>query len=190
LWEIDRDAYAAQLRQFAAEPKGHRDLVLVGDSLTAWSEFDRRIPGAVLRGIPGDQADLLRDRLGEIAARTPGQLFLMIGLNDLQREHPPAQVAADIRACVDYIRQHSPRTRIVLQSVLPSTSAELEARIAALNPLLLSLAIESGQSWLDVHEQFLQADGQVRPGLIQPDHVHLTAAGYDAWLAALQPLLG
>ena len=188
-WEIDREAYAAELRRFAAEPAGHRALIFVGDSLTAWSRFDTRIPGAVLRGIPGDQADLLRDRLSEVAARTPTNLFLMIGLNDLQRHHAPAQVATDIAASVDFILAHSPATRIVVQSVLPSTSAELQAQIVALNPRLRELAADRRQTWLDVHAHFLRADASVRPGLIQPDHVHLTEAGYDAWLAALAPLL-
>ena len=188
-WEIDREAYAAELRRFAAEPAGHRPLVFAGDSLTAWSHFDTRIPGAVLRGIPGDQADLLRDRLTEIVARTPSQLFLMIGLNDLQRHHPPAQVADDIAASIDFIRTHSPATRIILQSVLPSTSPELQAQIVALNPRLRQLAAARAQTWLDLHAQFLQPNGRIRPGLIQPDHVHLTEAAYDAWLLALQPLL-
>ena len=188
-WEIDREAYAAELRRFASEPAGHRPLVFVGDSLTAWSRFDTRIPGAVLRGIAGDQADLVRDRLAEVVTRTPTQLFLLIGLNDLQRAHPPAQVADDIAASVDFVRGHSPATQIIVQSVLPSTSAELQAQIVALNPRLRKLAADRAQTWLDVHAQFLLANGRVRPGLIQPDHVHLTEAGYDAWLTALKPLL-
>lgn len=188
-WQIDREAYAEQLRQFAAEPKRKGGGVFVGDSLTAWSGFDRRLPGAILRGIPGDQADLLRDRLAEVAERAPERLFLMIGLNDLQRLHQPAAVAGDVAACVDFIRSHSPATAIVVQSVLPSTSAALEKRISALNPRLRQLAADRGQAWLDVHAAFLDPDGQVRPGLIQPDHVHLTAAGYDAWWAALAPSL-
>lgn len=188
-WEIDREAYAAELRRFASEPAGHHPLVFAGDSLTAWSRFDTRIPGAVLRGIAGDQADLLRDRLTEIVARTPEQLFLMIGLNDLQRHHAPARVADDIAASVDFIRAHSPGTRIILQSVLPSTSPELQAQIVALNIHLQALATDRAQTWLDVHAHFLAPDGTVRPGLIQPDHVHLTEAAYDLWLSVLQPLL-
>ncbi|HEX4462356.1 MAG TPA: GDSL-type esterase/lipase family protein [Polyangia bacterium] len=188
-WQIDREAYAEQLRQLAAEPKRKGGVVFVGDSLTAWSRFDTRIPGAVLRGIAGDQADLVRDRLAEVVARTPAQLFLMIGLNDLQRAHPPAQVADDIAACVDFVRAHSPATRLIVQSVLPSTSAELQALIVQLNVRLRALANDRAQTWLDVHAQFLAPNGRVRPGLIQPDHVHLTEAGYDAWLTALEPLL-
>jgi lysophospholipase L1-like esterase len=188
-WEIDREAYAAELRRFAAEPASPRARIFIGDSLTAWSRFDTRIPGAVLRGIAGDQADLVRDRLAEVVARTPVQLFLMIGLNDLQRAHPPAQVADDVAACVDFVRAHSPATRIVVQSVLPSTSAELQALIVQLNVRLQALAHDRLQTWLDVHAHFLSRNSRVRPGLIQPDHVHLTEAGYDAWLAALQPLL-
>src|SRR5215470_4664517 len=64
----------------AADPVTHRDVVVVGDSLTErgewWELLDRPVAN---RGVAGDTVEAVRARLDDIAALDPRVVFVLVG---------------------------------------------------------------------------------------------------------------
>ena len=93
------------------------------------------------------------------------------------------------------LRRRLPRTRIVVESLLPIRD-EIVARDAALttaavrrtNELVQRAIAGAGAEWLDVHAALADASGELDPRYAS-DGVHLSPAGYRAWAAALRPYL-
>lgn len=50
------------------------------------------------------------------------------------------------------------------------------------------IAAESGAIYVDLWPALAQADGSIRPEMTR-DGLHLSLAGYAAWVAVLRPLL-
>src|SRR5829696_483482 len=64
---------------------GTAEIVMLGDSLTDWGNWNELLPGLSLinRGIAGDTSAGVITRLGEIIQRKPNVVALMIGVNDI-----------------------------------------------------------------------------------------------------------
>lgn len=180
----------------AAGPATHRDVVVLGDSLTErgewWELLDRPVAN---RGIAGDTVDGVRARLADVAALDPRVVFVLVGVNDLLAGASPEAVATRHAALLAELRQRLPHARIVVESMLPIRD-ELVARDAALTSATLRRASElcrrgaaaAGADWLDVHAVLADPDGELDPQYSN-DGLHLSGAGYRAWAAALAPYL-
>ena len=82
--------YEHRKNLFQQLPNTSGEIIFLGDSMTEygeWVEFFGN-PNIKNRGIAGDMTDGILDRLDEVTASSPSQLFLMIGVNDLLF-HPP-----------------------------------------------------------------------------------------------------
>ena len=126
-WPVKR--FEAIIEQVRSAP--HRVLFL-GDSLTerfphdaprVWREYMQ--PRGVLdAGVSGDRTENLLRRLqnGNLAGKPPSLVILLIGTNDLAYDGPPRSpelTAEGIRADLLYLRQHLPKTPILLLGLLP-----------------------------------------------------------------------
>jgi lysophospholipase L1-like esterase len=175
------------------EPKAG-STVLLGDSLTeygAWAELLDR-PDVYNRGIGGDTAPGVRTRLDSIVRAEPRVIALMIGFNDLSAGRSPEQVVADIEAVVGALREGTPRTRLIVQSVLPArvgrgTSVSPET-IVETNRGIEALCQKLGVEYLDVWSKMADADRSL-PADFTVDGVHLNGAGYQRWASVLGPAL-
>ncbi len=185
-------ARAAALHDLAAPP-AHREVVVLGDSLTEraewWELLDRPVAN---RGIAGDTVERVRARLDDVVALDPRTVFVLVGINDLLAGAAPEALAARHVALVAELRRRLPRARIVVESLLPIRD-ELVAREAALtsatvrgaNALLERGATAAGAEWLDVAAGLADATGEL-DRRYAGDGVHLSAAGYRAWAAILR----
>jgi lysophospholipase L1-like esterase len=188
-------ARAAAFHELAA-PAVHRDVVVVGDSLTEraewWELLDRPVAN---RGIAGDTVDRVRARLDDVVALEPRVVFVLVGVNDLLAGATPEALAARHAALVAELRRRLPHARIVVESLLPIRD-ELVARDAALttaaigraNALLARGAGGAGAEWLDVHAHLADASGELDPRY-SSDGLHLSAAGYRVWAELLRAQL-
>ena len=59
------------------------------------------------------------DRLDAVVNGAPAKIFLLIGINDVDRGASADTIVERIGMIVDKIRKDSPSTKIYLQSVLP-----------------------------------------------------------------------
>lgn len=180
--------------QFAewTEPSG--GVVFVGDSITAGGLWGEIFPGtgARNRGIGGDTTEDVLARIGQVHALRPEKLFLMIGINDLNRGVPRAETFANLRALFDGFDAQLPDTEIFVQSVLPvNEDWRIEVAAADLDAVNEHLAREArtrGYTFVDLWPVFAGPDGKLlRP--LSNDGIHLVGKGYAQWRDAIAPLI-
>lgn len=191
-----QNTYYEQKRTlYESLPNTRREIIFLGNSITdtaEWSElFDnKRVKN---RGISGDNSFGVLTRLGEVTAGKPVKVFLMIGINDLSRNVPDSLLIRNYRRIVQRIRAESPRTRIYLQSILPTNCSFTrfpkhqgkELHIRALNDTLQTLARQTGQTFVDLRPYLSDAEGKLDSRYTN-DGLHLNGDGYARWVAALR----
>lgn len=166
-----------------------RDVVLLGDSLTEWGSWREWLPDLEIRneGVAGDSsADVLR-RVRSAVLPAPALLYLLVGANDLAMGVAQHRVVANVAAILDEVASRSPGTDVVVQSILPCWP-ELRDDVNSVNRSYRALVADRAGfcSYLDVWPALADQDGALAADYTD-DGVHLTAAGYAAWLSILGP---
>jgi lysophospholipase L1-like esterase len=164
-------------------------VLFLGDSITEgglWDELFSDVP-VLNRGIGGDTTVDLRQRMDD-AINEPRLVSLLIGTNDLHgprsRRHLDG-IAARWRDIVDRIRERAPGADILLSGLMPRTTLYAE-RLRALNVRYRAIAAETGAEFIDLWPALADSAGELREDYTR-DHLHLTAAGYQAWAGVLGP---
>jgi len=178
--------------------KGQVDLLLVGDSITqgwlatkVWAERFGQYRSANF-GVGGDATQNLLWRLqnGDVGQLAPRLIVVLIGINNLGREeHGPEEACAGVLAVVSFLRKSFPRSRILLNAILPpdrEPDSAFRAKVAATNRLLQPKAAELGIEFLDATQAILDPDGRLTPE-VSHDALHLTEVGYRRWASVLAP---
>lgn len=177
------------------------DLVMVGDSIT--HRWENKVNGAsvypklqkkykVLNlGNGGDKTQNVIWRFennGELDDYTAKVFTVMIGVNNGDKE--PEGTVAGVKKIVGMIRQAHPESKVVLMAILPHGKKPRESVSSCrINPALKAFAEAEGLVWFDIGERFLDAAGEIKPGLMMPDDLHPIAAGYEIWLEELCPVV-
>ena len=177
---------------FKGMPVNENNIVFYGNSITNMHEWwecfgdDHRI---VNRGVSGALSGELLDNVESIIAGKPAKVFLMIGTNDLgtKKLDDPKLVAANIRRIIERFKSESPRTKLYVQSILPTVngSRTLEKTVAT-NKLIQAVCRETGTTYVDLYQPMI---GIVLNELSY-DKLHLTADGYKIWGDIAAPLVG
>jgi lysophospholipase L1-like esterase len=197
-WKADRHQ---QINDVVSKNAGNVDVVFVGDSITqAWENAGadawRRHYGtrkAVNLGIGGDRTEHVLWRLenGNLKGITPKVAVVMIGTNNIGHgTHETGEVLAGVRRVVERIRESSPQTRVLLLDIFPRGTQfnASRGRITQINQALAKLNDGDTVVFLPIGHVFIEDDGSISPE-IMPDALHLSAAGYDRWAAAIEPTL-
>lgn len=187
--------YDQKLSMFQDNTTVNADAIFTGDSITdggEWAEFfpKKRV---LNRGISADNTFGLLNRVDELIARQPKHLFILIGINDLAKNTPPAIILDNLKKTVQRIQIGSPKTVIVLQTLLPTNEAFADfpkhqnktEEIALVNAGLKDLAAASGSELLDLHTAFKDADGKLDARYTN-DGLHLMGAGYQLWIRLIK----
>ena len=175
--------------QFAELAPKKGDIIFLGDSITEgglWSEWLPSLP-VRNRGIDGDTTSGVLPRTRVAMGQEPAAVVLLIGTNDLSLGVPIAGIAANVRSIVRAVRDQSPSTHVIIQSVMPRTPRRRRS-LGSLNALLQAVANDEGAEWLDLWPALQTPDGTLQPSMTA-DHLHLNGQGYRAWLTLLQPRL-
>jgi lysophospholipase L1-like esterase len=164
------------------------DIVFLGDSITEYGLWHEWFPRhhVVNRGIVADTSSGVLRRIDTVVGKQQ-VVSLLIGTNDLSLGISPDRIAANVAAILSAIRAADPDTWILVTSVMPRTRA-YRARILALNQELASLAETEGGAFVDLWPVLADDQGAIRPEF-SADQLHLTRAGYAAWVAALRERL-
>jgi beta-glucosidase len=113
--------------------------------------------------------------------------MLLLGTNN-SGMNTPGEIALGVATVVKYLREHLPRTKILLLAIFPSRAAENRARILKANTYLAELDDGKMVRYLDINANFLDKDGKLR-GDMFADDVHLTRLSYFMWGTTTAPLL-
>ncbi|AKQ46563.1 sialate O-acetylesterase [Rufibacter radiotolerans] len=187
-------AYDLKVEQFKAFPNSTKDIIFLGNSLTAntdWTEL-LQLPSARNRGISGDITYGVLERLDEVIEGKPAKVFILIGINDISRNVPDALILKNYQKMVSRIKAGSPKTRIYLQTLLPVNNTfdkfknhyNKDQHIAFVNKGLKELATKEKVTLIDLHPHFLDTDKRLKKELTH-DGLHLTMAGYNKWAEVL-----
>ncbi len=192
--------YYARMRTFEAEPPiRSTDIAMLGNSITEggkdWAEKLGK-PNVRNRGISSDVALGVDARLYQITPHKPAKIFLLIGINDVSHDVTVDSVMTDIRILVDHIRAQSPKTKLVLQSILPIRENDRwkklkgkSGMIPQINARIEALAREKGLTFINLFPHFTEPGTNVMRAELTYDGLHLSKAGYDVWVKLLKPHL-
>lgn len=190
--------YYQRASLFEVLPVDSDDILFVGNSITdggEWCELFQN-PNVKNRGISGDTTQGVYDRLDALLKGTPAQIFLLIGINNVPRGESADSIAAGIRRIVQRIRQESPTTEVLVQSVLPVTPqyGKFDGHtsrwqlVPEINRRVRRLAQEEKVTYIDLFSHFADAEGKMKPEYTN-DGLHLKGNGYLLWKEVVQPFL-
>lgn len=170
-------------------------VVFLGDSITqGWGvDFRKSFDGLKLanRGIGGDTTRGMLLRLQEdVLALHPKAVVLLMGTNDIETDVPVDAIGRNFQKIVAALKAHDPRMPVIVCRVFPSSSAKKRPKetILAVNEKIAAAVKGDPQfTVLDTYALFATPDGDAIPALF-PDLLHLNAAGYARWAAALRPI--
>jgi lysophospholipase L1-like esterase len=177
--------YDRRVSQFQQLPVRAGDTVFLGDSLTDFGPWQDLFPETrtTNRGVVGDDTAGVLARLNEVTAGKPGQVFLLIGTNDLSFGVDEDEIVANVEDIISTIDTESPDTEVFVQSVLPRAQSYRE-RVESLNRSLRS-AVSDKATWIDLYPHFLDEDGSIIDEYSN-DELHLFGEAYLMWRDILQ----
>ncbi len=188
-------SYDLRLAQFRMFPNSKKDIIFLGNSITAGVEWQELLgnPNVRNRGISGDITFGVLARLNEITEGQPAKVFILIGINDLAKDIPDSVTSANHKRIVQYIKANSPSTKIYLQTLLPvnkdfakhAAHYNKDEKILRINENLKQLAKDEKVELIDLYSRFLNANGKLVDKYTY-DGLHLTAEGYKHWAEILK----
>ena len=184
---------------FESLPTTESDIVFLGNSITdggEWSELFQN-PNCKNRGISGDITQGMLNRLETVTKGQPAMVFLMIGTNDMNHGFSNDTIAMNVRKIVKRIKAESPRTKIVVQSILPTNDCyglftghtKRWQDVAVVNDMLKAMTAEEGVAYLDLYGRMATEEGKMNPDYSN-DGLHLNGEGYKVWKAAVEEEIG
>ena len=198
------DHYYKRTAQFEQErPVNSNDIVMLGDSLTEggdWATlFKEWLPtgiSVVNRGIVGDDAPGIYDRLHQILPGNPKKIFLLVGVNDISHQITSDSVLVDIERVVKTIRKECPKTKLYIQSLLPynyekciyktMNKVDKTHTIRAVNKGLKKMARKYNVKFIYLYDHFKAPGSLHMDGQFTKDGLHINKAAYQIWANALK----
>ena len=188
------DHHNNRLNQFAQEPMKSGQIIFLGNSITEGGKWQEYFPDDDIlnRGIGGDIAHGVLNRLDEIVERKPSKVFLLIGVNDIGKDIPEAVIAENIRKIIERLKLETPGTDIIVQSILPVNPEypnfpqhyDKQYRVLMTNQLIFKVCKENRVRFLNLFPFFLDSRQRLKAELTT-DGLHLNEAGYRLWVQIL-----
>lgn len=189
--------YYQRATLFEELPVTSSDIIFLGNSITnggEWAElFDN--PHVKNRGISGDVCMGVYDLLDAVVNGAPAKIFLLIGINDVDRGASADTIVERIGMIVDKIRKDSPSTKIYLQSVLPVSDhykmfnghTSRWQVVPEINKGLVRLAADRGVKYIDLYSHFIDNTTGKMNIEYTNDGLHLLGKGYKKWVGIVKP---
>ena len=189
---LAHDSYWREKASFFDAFHAPASVVMVGDSLTDGAEWRELFPGVAIvnRGIDGDTADGVLERIGAIVALRPAKVFVMIGINDFVAGRSVDAVLRSYGRIVAALRESG--AEVFVQSTLMCNAAKAawagcaaaNGKVAQLNARLAALGAK-GPTFIDLNAKLAGAAGLKSE--LTFDGVHLNGAGYRLWRDEISP---
>jgi len=188
-------SYALKVGQFNAYPNSKSDIVFLGNSITAGTDWMELLGNTYVRnrGISGDITFGVLERLKEVTEGHPAKVFVLIGINDISRNIPDAVILQNYRRIIEGIKAASPSTKIYFQTLMPVNNEftqhknhyNKDQHILFVNEQLKKLAAEEHITLIDLYPHFLDASGKLDKRYTL-DGLHPNAEGYKVWANILK----
>ena len=177
---------------FKVEPINEQSIVFVGNSITdmhLWSEAWGNDPRVVNRGNSGGLSSEILANVKSYCAGHPAKIFMMIGTNDNPSASTAPTIVGNIEKTIKAIQTESPSTEIYIESLLPSSNNRTNTGISAVNTAIQEML--KGYSTVTYVDLYSKLVGKCDvDGNYSYDRLHITAAGYQIWLAEIEKYMG
>lgn len=187
--------YPLLVEQFKSFPKASSDIVFLGNSITAGTDWNEllQIPTARNRGISGDITYGVLERLDDVISGKPSKVFILIGINDISRNIPDDTILNNYSKIVSRIQAGSPITKIYFQTLLPVNSSfekfkdhyGKDEHILYVNEGIKKLTKQKKIQLIDLYPHFLDPEKHLKASLTH-DGLHLRIEGYQVWAKILK----
>lgn len=176
------------------------DVVMLGNSLTEYAgDWNKLLKCKHVknRGIAGDDAEGIYQRLNQILPGKPKAVFLMIGINDISHGLIASQVFEKCQKVIDRIWACRRHTKLYVQSILPinETFDQWKAldgktdEVAAVNRLLRHYCVSNKITYINLFKDFNRHGTNEMRKPLTSDGLHLTPIGYKVWAFRLNRYL-
>ncbi len=186
--------YRHKVSQFRLLPNTENEIIFLGDSITDIAEWGELFGNKLIRnrGISTDNTFGVIARLDEVVESQPNKIFLMIGINDIAKKIPDSIIVKNIQRMVMIVRQKSPKTKIIIQSILPTNNEFIEfsgyqnkdSHIQYVNEQLNEFCKKEHLSFVNLYPIFLNENNKLS-NQFTSDGLHLNGAGYMLWKKVL-----
>ena len=186
--------YVHKVTQFRLMPNTLGEIIFLGDSITDIAEWAELFGKKNIRnrGISTDNTFGVLARLDEVVESKPQKIFLMIGINDMAKKTPDQLIVQNIQRIVEYVRLHSPKTMMIIQSILPTNNEFPEfagyqnkvGHIRWVNQQLATYCDTKKIPFVNLYPLFLDANNKLSKQYTS-DGLHLNGTGYLLWRQVL-----
>lgn len=186
--------YQQKLTLFKLLPDTKNEIIFLGNSITdigEWAEIwnNKNVKN---RGISGDNTFGVLARLDEVVSSKPARIFIMIGINDISKSTPDSVIISNYKKIVVGIKTASPRTKIVIQSILPTNNnftafknhQNKTEHVLYINNVLKKYCLEEKLVYVDLYNSFLDAEQKLDKKYTN-DGLHINGYGYMKWKEVL-----
>ena len=187
-------------------PIDGEDIVLVGNQLIGGAEWHELLGNANVKSRNSwiDVVDGLPALAKNVAKKAPKQIVLLPSYNgkNLEKGHNLSgnfsadSIVAYVDQAIKNIKETSPNTQIVLQSLIPVNStyekyADFKGKtkqIKSANKKLQKLAKKHNIQWVDIYTTMVDQNGDLKAEYTN-DGFKLMGKGYSAWANALKTVI-
>ena len=191
------DYYRAQYEKFKKEAVVKGKVIFLGNSITEAGNWKKLLKDSTVvnRGISGDITFGILNRIDEVVNRQPSKLFLLIGINDIAKNIPDEVIMENIFSIVSKVRGLSPKTKIFVQSILPTNNSfpdspdhkNKDDHVITVNAQLQKYGDRLQYTYVDLYSKFTDNESRL-DAKYTVDGLHLNAMGYIHWVDILNNL--
>ncbi len=191
--------YYQRATLFESLPVSSKDIIFLGNSITNGGEWCELFNNKQVknRGISGDVAMGVYDRLDPILIGKPAKIFLLIGINDVAHGTSADSIVMQIGLIIQKIKKDSPHTKLYLQSILPVSDqfkmfASHTSRgtvVAEINVKLMKLSERENIKYIDLYSHFVDNETGKMKSEYSNDGLHLLGRGYLLWRDLILPYI-
>ena len=154
--------------------------VFLGDSITAQGKWEERYGDDVcVLAIPGTTVYGCLKMSDFIPQLSPKKIFVMVGVNNLANWNYESAVKEDYQKLIDNLKGIG--AQIYIESILPacSPSSVDNESIVEVNKIIKSVAESNDCIYLDIHDEFLDENGNKMKRELTKDGIHLNENGFN-----------
>ena len=168
------------------------NIVFFGDSITDYYKINEFFPNVniINSGISGNEASDLLNRIEEDVYRyNPSKVFLLIGINDLNRKVDEKEILSNIQKIVNGIKTNRKYAKIYVQSIYAVNHNSFKEhdykfneditneRIKEFNTKLEKLCNDNNIIYIDVFNELTDEDGNLKEDYTV-EGLHINDLGY------------
>ena len=210
IWRDEIAQYIAPEMKFTDSniyPIETKDILILGNNLVGGPEWHELLqnPSVKARNTWPDVVNSLPALAKKMAAEKPAKILLLSSYNLDENAPKGANLSANFDAdiivdkmaeAINAIRELSPETEILMQSITPVNStyekyaafAGTAKKVKAANKKLQKLAKKMKVTWIDAYATFADENGDLKAEYTN-DGFKLMGRGYAAWGELLKPYL-